>query len=261
MKIEELINNAYETLSEGERALGKYILEHKKEISSLGISRLAEICLSSKSSILRFSQKLGFSGYTEMKNFLKWETHVAENNITQKDFGKLVIKNVEETVNHLNEQNLLDICEAIETSANVYLIGTGPLQQGLTHEMQRIFLGMGKNLQIVPIDINTTIYQLVIERISEKDMIIAFSGSGNNMMLQEGLQIPIMKKVKILAITGSTSNWLMNNANYGLTVHINRYSNIVSTSSAFYSTIDILAYHYFEYKNNLLTKTKTSKYK
>ncbi|WP_181397687.1 MurR/RpiR family transcriptional regulator [Gracilibacillus dipsosauri] len=251
MKLEELINDNHTTFSEGERVLAKFILDNRKDIYDLGINELAKKSLSSKSSVLRFAQKLGFSGYTEMRNFMKWENH-SEKSFTQEDFGKIVISNVEQTVNQLNEMDLTKICEAIDRSPNVYITGTGLMQQGLAKEMQRMFLGIGKNMQTLPLDIGTNIYQLLMERISEEDLIIVFSGSGNNATLKEALSIPLIKNVNIVAITGSHHNWLMNHATFCIPVNINHNSSWFSSSSAFYSVIDIFAYHYFEYKNKTL---------
>ncbi|WP_347836265.1 SIS domain-containing protein [Gracilibacillus sp. JCM 18860] len=118
--------------------------------------------------------------------------------------------------------------------------------------MQRMFLGIGKNMQTLPLDIGTNIYQLLMERISEEDLIIVFSGSGNNATLKEALSIPLIKNVNIVAITGSHHNWLMNHATFCIPVNINHNSSWFSSSSAFYSVIDIFAYHYFEYKNKTL---------
>ncbi|WP_407269685.1 MurR/RpiR family transcriptional regulator [Radiobacillus sp. PE A8.2] len=256
MKIEELINDNHTTFSEGEKVLAKFILENKEAIYELGINELAKKSLSSKSSVLRFAQKLGFSGYTEMRNFMKWENQLAENPITQEDFGKILINNVEQTVNQMNNMDLGKICEVIEKSANVYITGTGLMQQSLAQEMQRMFLGIGKNMQIFPMDISTNIYQLVTERLAEEDLLIIFSGSGNNAALKEALSIPLLKNVKILAITGSHHNWLMNNADFGISVNVNSQSTVISnwfsSSSGFHIVIEILAYNYFEYKNKAL---------
>lgn len=256
MKIEELINNNYSSFSEGEKVLAKFILSNKKNVFDLGINELAKKCLSSKSSVLRLAQKLGFSGYTEMKNFMKWEIQIAENPITQEDFGKKIISSVEQTVNQLNTMDLSNICEVIEKSSNVYVTGTGLMQQNLAQEMQRTFLGIGKNMQTLPMDISTNIYQLVTERLSEEDLLIVFSGSGNNSTLKEALSIPLIKKVNILAVTGSHDNWLMNHATFSIAIKTDNSAemdtNWFSSSSAFYCVIEILGYNYFEYKNRSL---------
>lgn len=256
VKIEELINNNHSSFSEGEKVLAKFILDHKEDIYELGINELAKKSLSSKSSVLRFAQKLGFSGYTEMRNFMKWENQLSENPITQEDFGKIVISNVEQTINQLNQMDLSKICDVIANSSNVYITGTGLMQQSLAQEMQRMFLGLGKNMQILPMDISTNIYQLVTERISEEDLLIVFSGSGKNPTLKEALSIPLIKNVNILAVTGSQHNWLMNNATFSIPAALSNNSSLISnwfsSSSAFHCVVEVLAYNYFEYKNRSL---------
>lgn len=72
MKLESLVNERYNSFSDGEMEIAKYILQNKEIIHTLSINQLANNSLSSKSSVLRFAQKLGFSGFTELKNFMKW---------------------------------------------------------------------------------------------------------------------------------------------------------------------------------------------
>lgn len=253
MKIEELINDNYHNFSEGERVLAKSILDNKEAIYDLGINELAKQSLSSKSSVLRFAQKLGFSGYTEMKNFMKWENQLYENPITKEDFGNIIISNIEQTVNQLNKMDFTNICETIEKSLNIYTTGTGQMQQSVAQEMQRMFLGIGINMQYLPMDLSTNLYQLVTERLTEQDLVIVFSSSGNNSKLKEALSIPLIKNVNVLAITGSHNNWLMNNATFGIGVNINNHATVInnwfSSSNAFHIVIELLAYNYFEYKN------------
>ncbi|MGN8646299.1 MurR/RpiR family transcriptional regulator [Gracilibacillus sp. HCP3S3_G5_1] len=257
MKIEELINKNYSAFSEGEKELAKFMLSHKEDIYDLSINEFASQSLSSKSSVLRFAQKLGFTGYTEMKNLMKWESHLSEGHMSQVDFGEIVIQNVKRTISHLNNINLSKVCELMEQGANIYLMGTGLLQQNLALEMQRMFLGIGENMQIIPMDINTEIYQLVTERMSEDDLLIIFSRSGNNPTLKDALSIPLIKNVKILAITASENNWLTNHSTFFIPVYVDQHSKLISdwfySSSAFHSIVETLAYHYFEYKNRSLT--------
>lgn len=206
--------------------------------------------------MLRFAQKIGFSGYTEMKNFLKWEKQAVENPITKKDFGELVISTVQDTVHNLNNKDLSTLYDLIDTCENIYITGTGFMQQGLANEMQRVFLGIGKNMQVLPLDISTNLYQLVSERISENDLLIVFSGSGNNPILKEALSIPIIKKVKIVGICGSEYSFLMEHSTYRINVPVKTDKLLInhwfSSSSAFYTVIEILAYNYLEHKNKTI---------
>jgi len=70
VNLEELINKNYEYLSDTDFTIAKYVLANKDKIGNMGINQLAKNSLASKSSVLRFAQKLGFGGYSEFKNFV-----------------------------------------------------------------------------------------------------------------------------------------------------------------------------------------------
>lgn len=249
MKLEQIINENYDSFSEGDQLLAKYILEHKNEIQWLSITQVAERSLSSKSSVLRFAQKLGFSGYTELKNFIKWGNLQIASEGKSNNYAEFILNHVEKTIRNLNMNEIEEISKKIAQSQNVYLAGTSFFQQNLATEMQRLFLKLGKNMHIIPLDIQTDLYQLVVEQMTEDDLLVIFSSSGNNTVIKETLSIPLIKKVKILSLTATQNNWLTNHADYSIHVFSDReeYSNYTGfyATSAFYCVIEILAYSFF----------------
>jgi len=254
MKLDNLINDKFPSFTEGERFLAKFILENKEKIEQLNINELAQESLTSKSSVLRFAQKLGFSGYTEFKNFLKWEMVMSKPSITHYDMGNQIIDNVRDTVNYFNELDLSRLYQSIDTSEHIYLIGTGLAQKNYTAELQRIFWAIGKEMQILPFGMNTDLYQLIIERMSDKDLLIIFSHSGNNPHLMEALSIPILKKVKMLAITSNPNNWLVEHSTFSIPTQteqpVKKIYNLFNSSISYHVIIELLAFGFIEYKNS-----------
>ncbi|WP_028592215.1 MurR/RpiR family transcriptional regulator [Paenibacillus massiliensis] len=250
MKIESLISEKYSTFSEGEVYLAKYILNNKETIQNLSITELANNSLTSKSSVLRFAQKLGFSGFTEMKNFMKWGNFFSENPFTHSDLGNYIYESIKSTLDHIKSTNLNDIHKAIDESQHIYLIGTGLAQQNLAAEMQRIFLGIGKEMQVIFIGMQNNLYQILIERMCEKDLLVIFSHSGNNPTLKEALTTPLLKNVKIFSITSHHNNWLFNHSTFHIPVHVEQSNMIISLFSPYHAIIELLAYSYIEYKNS-----------
>ena len=61
----------YSTLSDNEKDMIQYIRNHKSDVVDMPINELAKVLLSSKSSVLRLAQKLGYTGYSELKYSLK----------------------------------------------------------------------------------------------------------------------------------------------------------------------------------------------
>ena len=54
----------YSTLSDNEKDMIQYIRNHKSDVVDMPINELAKVLLSSKSSVLRLAQKLGYTGYS-----------------------------------------------------------------------------------------------------------------------------------------------------------------------------------------------------
>lgn len=144
MKLESLINERYNSFSDGEMEIAKYILQNKEIIHTLSINQLANNSLSSKSSVLRFAQKLGFSGFTELKNFMKWGNFFSDNPVVNSSLGEQIVNSVTTTIEHLKNMNMDEMFQAIDSSEHIYIIGTGWAQQNQASELQRMFLGVGK---------------------------------------------------------------------------------------------------------------------
>lgn len=71
--MEELIQKKFDILNENDLQIWAYIVRHKEQCKQISIQQLAVFCHVSHTTILRFAKKLGFSGYSEMRSFLKWE--------------------------------------------------------------------------------------------------------------------------------------------------------------------------------------------
>lgn len=73
MKLQHLIHQHASKLSDLDNDIIQFIIEHSDEVIDLSITELADKVHISKSSILRLTKKLGFSGYSEFKYFLRQE--------------------------------------------------------------------------------------------------------------------------------------------------------------------------------------------
>ena len=76
MKLEELVNRNYQQLNDNDLYIWNYIIHHRKECERLSIDELALRCSVSRSTILRFSKRLGLKGYAEFKVFLRIDNQI-----------------------------------------------------------------------------------------------------------------------------------------------------------------------------------------
>ena len=73
MYLEEMINAEYSRLNENDILIWQYIQLNKRECCEIAIEDLAQKCCISRTTISRFTQKLGFTGFREFKVHLKME--------------------------------------------------------------------------------------------------------------------------------------------------------------------------------------------
>ena len=61
------MRSLYSDMGRGEKKIADYIFEHQKEIIGLSISELSAACGCGDATVVRFSRRLGLSGYQALK--------------------------------------------------------------------------------------------------------------------------------------------------------------------------------------------------
>ena len=252
MRFDELINNNYSKLNENDLYILKFICSNKKECSNLSINKLGDKCNVSRTTILRFTQKLGFKGYSEFKVFLRWqEEEDQEDNVIEKDYVNKFYLDIEETTKNLKQKNLWEICELLYEADRVFIYGTGMTQKFVAKEMQRTFLTSRKYFYVIE---GETELQTVISDITPKDVIIIITLFGNRDFLKEITNILNLNGIKYISMTKFSDNVIARNTNYNLyisTTPINVSKDRTHESTAlFFLLVDILFREYINYVEN-----------
>lgn len=73
ISIRDRILKKYDALSDGEKKIGKYIVDHYSEILSLSSKELAQIVGVSSTMIVRFAKEFGYQGFLPLRADLKKE--------------------------------------------------------------------------------------------------------------------------------------------------------------------------------------------
>lgn len=66
-RVSELLEEGFDTFSRSQKAIARYIIDHLDEIGYLSAEELAKKGNTSSSTVVRFAQSLGFSGYPELQ--------------------------------------------------------------------------------------------------------------------------------------------------------------------------------------------------
>ena len=203
MTLETLVYDNYKNLNENDKYIWSYILNNKKDCESMSIQQLASKCNVSHTTILRFAQKLGLNGYSELKFYLKME-----NKKTHK-FEKCEILNlsdeIKKTIDTLIKTDFLPLCKVLDESEKIYAFGSGELQNNAIKELKRNFLPIGKLVNVIEGDEEMDI---ITNLMTENDMIFFMSLSGENKRVNYFAQKLKEKGTRIVSITQSGNNTL-----------------------------------------------------
>ncbi len=182
----------YSSFTKGEQQIADYILNNPEEALSKTASELASASHTSSAAIVRFSRKIGYDGYSDMKvglaKYFSDRQHFEKDMIIQANdsyencANKLITQIVAgmqlNCKNHIDYRVLSRVIAAINQASCVYLLGIGSsanvaldLQQKLLRINKRAFF-----LQDSQINLLSTI------TITKDDVVVAFSSPEQRML-------------------------------------------------------------------------------
>lgn len=247
MRLEEVVNNNYNKLNENDLYILKYILNNKVECCDLGINELAKKCNVSRTTILRFAQKLGFKGYSEFRVHLKWQESECDKD--EKDYVETLYTDLNENIKLLKEKDFTNICKLIYNAERVFVYGTGTIQMAVAQELKRIFLSAHKYLNVIE---GTSELEIIMPSITSRDVVIIISLSGNTTSLHSCINELSIKGIEYISITKLSNNKLSRMTPHNLYI-LNSTVNLSNGvfyqfTSFFFILIESLFIQYINYK-------------
>lgn len=137
--MKDLIREKYDQLSNVEKKVAKYVLDHYEESIMLSSVELAKAADTSNTAVIRYTKSLGFSGFIEYRRKIK-EQHYPEQHVydylkkleRNNQDGNLVlnylssrITGLERYVKSLEIETLDEFCRTISQAETLYLAGVG----------------------------------------------------------------------------------------------------------------------------------------
>lgn len=245
MRLEERVNKYYKELNQNDLLILAYINEHRKECENLPIEQLAKRCNVSRTTILRFSKKLSFKGYGELKVYLKLENVKVYHSYEAID---LIYEGYMEVMKSMKEKDCTAICKGIQQARRLYVYGVGMIQNSIKKEIKRIFLNAGK----VFYDINGQAEsKAVIRNMNKEDLVILISLSGESSYILEVAGELKVRNVPMISITKQKENRLAQMSNENLYIMAakleqSRHQIDYESASSFFILIEILFLKYLQ---------------
>lgn len=246
MRLEEVVNNNYSKLNENDLYILKLICSNIKECTNLSINDLADKCNVSRTTILRFTQKLGFKGYSEFKVFLRWQQQ--DNNDKEEDYVNKFYLDLEDMKKNLNNKTLTESCKILYEAERVFIYGTGMTQISVAKEIQRTFLSVCKYFYVIEGEAEL---QTVLSDITSKDVFIIITLSGTREFLFNIVNRLNMNGIKYISMTKFTDNKVARHTPYNLYISITPINNgkiqDYESTALYFVLVEILFREYLNY--------------
>jgi len=225
----ELQHNASTNI---DRHIADYIVNHPNDIAEITLDELADRTYASKSTVLRFFKKNGYSGFNEFKIQLAIEMNMYlreeysqyatlpfdKNDNLDKIIYKITSQNIYsllETSSVNSDNKLEEIAEKIIRANHLYFFGIDR-SASIIHDAYLHFFRTGIPTTYCSSEMEILTYSQFLK---PNDVIFFYSYTGEDAPLVNALKIINHKKTCCVSITRNKKNSIMSQCNYNLYIN------------------------------------------
>jgi len=242
------------SLNQTERLLFDYVVKNMDKVKHMSIQKFAAEQFLSTTTIFRFTQKLGFAGYSDFINSLLVTSHsqkevVMPNVAVGRIYSEEYLKNAMEAVRVMSPKQVENVVSLLADKPNIYIL-TDDNTHTIGQYCERLFIGLGFHAYFPE-----TAYQMqnLVNRVRGKDMILALSYSGQDSVLIDFIQrVFLAEHPYLLSITRADNNPLesLSDANFYVFADEIRVPGMDLTSSVtMLMVVELLIYEYISKSN------------
>ncbi len=212
------ITSRFDEFSRSQKDVAQYIVDHLDEVAFATAEELARRANTSSSTVVRFSQALGFEGFPELQASAREEyrrrvaaglTETSSSatplfSLDQSEFETAVAAdhvNVEETARKVSRRDVDLAIEAISTSARLLVIGTDQMAFFASY-MRHLLM-----LLDIQADVVVSPSQEALSRIGRIDadtLVIGLSAGRPHPLVVRAMKIARHRKARTVAVTDAT---------------------------------------------------------
>ncbi|WP_161979115.1 MurR/RpiR family transcriptional regulator [Streptococcus sp. S784/96/1] len=202
--------------------IATFLLENLGTIEHFSLEELATATFTSKASLVRFAQSLGYKGWTDFLPALLSERYYSDTHYSDvdhnlpfnedDDLASIIQKiatvekeSIQDTADKIRPEDLDKAADLIKKAKRVVLFGLSP-NEYLGYLFRRKMLTIGKIIEIG----HSGEFGLTSSSLQEDDLAIIISYSGNSETMESLRYIPLLKakKTKIIALTSESGDLL-----------------------------------------------------
>lgn len=201
----EFLKN-YDNLTISEKKVLKYLNDNIADIPYLNINDLVAKTYVSKTVIINLSQKLGFSGFKELK--FQINNYILSKNKTEKvtpaSYKKQLEKNINKSFTLINEDQINDCANILHKSRNIFIVARGT-SKAVGYYLEHLLFALGLHCFFInDYNLSDSFTRLV----SKDDTVIFISLSGGTKKIIETAKIVQLKGANIISMTAFNTNEL-----------------------------------------------------
>ena len=217
--LSDYITERFDDFSRSQKDVARYIVDHLDEAAFQTAEELARRANTSSSTVVRFSQALGFDGYPELQQSAieEYRHKVAETagngnsggaaalfNFDHSEFESSLgadYSNIEETARSLTREQVEASVSALATARRVLIVGTD--QMAFFASYLRHLLGLlDIRAEIVASANQDGIQKL--SRMDEETLLVALTAGRANPLVQRALKLARHRRARTMSITDAT---------------------------------------------------------
>ncbi|CAI4142751.1 putative transcriptional regulator, RipR-type [Clostridium neonatale] len=230
-----LIQGKFIRLSKGQKLIAEYILKNYDKAAFMTAAKLGVSVGVSESTVVRFANELGFSGYPKLQKALQ---ELIKNKLTTvqrlelrndyfsdgdalKGVLKADMENIRATLEKINENVFEDVVKSIFEAKRIYIIGlrnSTALSEFLGFYLNIIL----QNVKVVSYGISDVFEQMI--NVSEGDLVIGIGFPRYAAKTIDALAFSQDRGAKVVALTDSLLSPLATKADYTLIAQSNMAS-------------------------------------
>ena len=201
MSVTARIDSSYSNLTKSEVKLANYTKKHLDTVYHESLAQMAKNAKVGEATVVRFIHKIGFESFASFKIAVSYEQMQRESQQTQVNHFEKVQQDLNymfgQTILANTEEDIEEVVKMMEESSFVYFYGMGASGYSAQVADYRFFRAGLKCTALTDADFMT----MRASVLSEGELVIAISASGDNSLMNRALEAARATKCKIVGIT------------------------------------------------------------
>ncbi len=216
-KIKEKIKGKYNSLPRNQKKVADYFIDNFDRIPFLNVQDIAKSTGTSVASVVRFAQRAGFEGFSEIRDaiadsfqdqfnnkiiFPLFDKHSAKEDLLT-EVANVDIANINNTLNLIERRTFDDVINSIQKAERVFTAGLGIsylLSEILAYQLTQV------GIDSTVLKHTHTLFHEQVLFMNKKDLLIVFSFPPYSKETVDAAQFAEKRNIDVIAITNKNAS-------------------------------------------------------